>query len=69
MLELRQRFAVVVRLGPPHAKHGRRADLPEMTDEPDVVLEMAIQDCPLKGEQPFHGDEFHLPPAGPLRLG
>jgi len=62
-------FAVFVGLGPPHAKHGRRTDLPEMANEPDVVLEMTIQDRPLKGAQPFHGDEFHLPPVGPLRLG
>jgi hypothetical protein len=32
-----------------------------MANEPEVVLEMTIQDRPLKGEQPFHGDEFHLP--------
>jgi hypothetical protein len=62
-------FAVVVSLRPPQAKYGRRTDLPEKADEPDLVLKMPIQDRPLKGEQPFHGDEFHLPPVGPLRLG
>jgi hypothetical protein len=47
-LKLRKAFACFVRLGHPHAEHGRSVGLPESGDEGGVVPEMMFKRRPLR---------------------
>ena len=62
--ELRKVLTAFVRLAPPHANHGILTRLPEAVDEPDMVLEVMIQNGPLNGNRSIH-DGVSTPASGP----